>query len=150
MRAVIQRVSSASVSIGGTTISQIQTGLLVLLGVARDDSAEAGEWLAQKIAKARIFPDEAGHMNRSVLEIGGEILVVSQFTLFASTRKGTRPSFNGAGAPELAEPLYQTFVGQLSAALGKRVATGRFAADMKVSLVNDGPVTLLIDTQLRE
>ena len=150
MRTIIQRVSTASVSIDGTTTGQIGPGLLVLLGVAQGDTAEDGEWLAQKIAKLRIFPDESGQMNRSVADTGGDVLVVSQFTLFASTRKGTRPSFNAAAAPGLAESLYETFVTQISAALGKPVATGKFASMMQVSLVNDGPVTLIIDTKTRE
>ncbi|MFT3782045.1 MAG: D-aminoacyl-tRNA deacylase [Nibricoccus sp.] len=150
MRAIVQRVSSASVSIDGQVNGQIGTGLLVLLGIAQGDTAEDGEWLAQKIAKLRIFPDEAGQMNRCVADIGGGILVVSQFTLFASTRKGTRPSFNAAAAPDLAEKLYNEFVEQSTAALGRPIATGRFAAMMQVSLVNDGPVTLIIDTKVRE
>lgn len=150
MRAVIQRVSSASVSIDGAITGEIGTGLLVLVGVAQADTPEDGEWLAQKITRLRIFPDEAGQMNRSVQDVGGGILVVSQFTLFASTRKGTRPSFNGAGAPALAEELYLRFVEQTSAALGRPAATGRFAAMMQVSLVNDGPVTIIIDTKARE
>lgn len=150
MRAVLQRVSSSSVTIDGTVNGQIGRGLLILLGVAQGDTAEDGEWLAQKIAKLRIFPDDAGHMNRSVVDIGGGILVVSQFTLFASTRKGTRPSFNAAAEPVLAESLYQTFVSQMTSALGRPVATGRFAAMMEVALVNDGPVTLIIDSKTRE
>lgn len=150
MRAILQRVSTASVSIDGRVNGQIGPGLLVLLGVAQDDTTEDGEWLAQKIARLRIFPDDAGQMNRSVTDLGGGVLVVSQFTLFASTRKGTRPSFNAAAAPALAESLYNTFVTQMSDALGKPVATGQFAAMMQVSLVNDGPVTLIIDTKTRE
>lgn len=150
MRAILQRVSSASVTIDGQVNSQIGRGLLVLLGVAQGDTAEDGEWLAQKIAKLRIFPDDAGQMNRSVADVGGGILVVSQFTLFASTRKGTRPSFNAAAPPDLAEKLYDDFVRQMSAALGRPVATGRFAAEMQVALVNDGPVTLIVDTKTRE
>lgn len=150
MRAIIQRVSTASVSIDGQIHGQIGSGLLVLLGVAQGDTAEDGEWLAQKIAKLRIFADEAGHMNKSVADLGGGILVVSQFTLFASTRKGTRPSFNAAAAPDLAENLYNVFVGLMTTALGRPVATGRFAAMMQVALVNDGPVTLIIDTKTRE
>ena len=150
MRAVIQRVSSASVSADGGISGQIGPGLLVLVGVARDDTADDGAWLAQKIAKLRIFPDAGGQMNRAVTEMGGDILVVSQFTLHASVRKGTRPSYNDAAPPELAGPLYEEFVRQLEAALGRRVPTGRFGALMQVSLVNDGPVTILIDTQSRE
>jgi len=150
MRAIIQRVSTASVSIEGQIHGQIGSGLLVLLGVAQGDTAEDGEWLAQKIAKLRIFSDDAGQMNRSVTDIGGGVLVISQFTLFASIRKGTRPSFNAAAAPDLAENLYNTFVDQMTAALGRPVATGQFAAMMQVALVNDGPVTLIIDSKTRE
>lgn len=150
MRAVVQRVSSASVSIEGAVVGEIGPGLLVLLGVAEGDTPADGAWLAQKIAQLRIFSDDADRMNRSVQDIAGGVLVVSQFTLFASTRKGTRPSFNGAAAPELANSLYQDFVRQLETLLGRPVPTGRFGAMMKVALVNDGPVTLLIDTKTRE
>ena len=150
MRAVVQRVSSASVSIEGAVVGSIGPGLLVLLGVAEGDTPADGAWLAQKIAQLRIFSDEADRMNRSVQDIAGGVLVVSQFTLFASTRKGTRPSFNAAAAPELANSLYQDFVRQLETLLGRPVPTGRFGAMMQVALVNDGPVTLLIDTKTRE
>ena len=150
MRAVVQRVSSASVSIEGAVVGSIGPGLLVLLGVAEGDTPADGAWLAQKIAQLRIFSDEADRMNRSVQDIAGGVLVVSQFTLFASTRKGTRPSFNAAAAPELANSLYQDFVRQLESLLGRPVPTGRFGAMMQVALVNDGPVTLLIDTKTRE
>ncbi len=150
MRAIVQRVSSASVTIDHHVNGQIGPGLLVLLGVAQNDTPDDGEWLAQKIARLRIFSDNAGQMNRSVTDIGGDILVVSQFTLFACTRKGTRPSFNAAAAPALAETLYNQFVAQMSAARGRPVATGQFAAMMQVALVNDGPVTLIIDTKVRE
>jgi D-tyrosyl-tRNA(Tyr) deacylase len=150
MRAVIQRVSSANVNAGGEAAGQIGLGLLVLLGIARDDTADDCGWLAQKIVKLRIFPDADGQMNRAVTEVGGDILVVSQFTLHASVRKGTRPSYNDAAKPELAVPLYEEFVLQLQAALGRRVQTGRFGALMQVALVNDGPVTILIDTKSRE
>ena len=150
MRAVVQRVSSASVSIDGAVVGEIGPGLLVLLGVAEGDTPADGAWLAQKIAQLRIFADDADRMNRSVQDIAGGVLVVSQFTLFASTRKGTRPSFNAAAAPELANSLYQDFVRQLEALLGRPVPTGRFGAMMQVALVNDGPVTLLIDTKTRE
>ena len=143
MRAVIQRVSSASVSIEGTVRGAIGPGLLVLLGIAPDDSPADGEWLARKLCGLRIFPDEAGQMNRSVEDIAGGILVVSQFTLFASTRKGTRPSFNGAASPGLAKELYHAFLDQLAAVRGGlRPACGEFAAMMQVALVNDGPVTI--------
>lgn len=150
MRAVVQRVSSASVTIEGAVVGEIGPGLLVLLGVAEGDTPADGAWLAQKIAQLRIFSDGADRMNRSVQDIAGGVLVVSQFTLFASTRKGTRPSFNGAAAPELANSLYQDFVRQLESLLGRPVPTGRFGAMMQVALVNDGPVTLLIDTTTRE
>ena len=150
MRAVVQRVSSASVSIDGAVVGEIGPGLMVLLGVAEGDTPADGAWLAQKIAQLRIFADEADRMNRSVQDIAGGVLVVSQFTLFASTRKGTRPSFNAAAAPELANSLYQDFVRQLETLLGRPVPTGRFGAMMQVALVNDGPVTLLIDTKTRE
>ena len=150
MRAVVQRVSSASVTIEGAVVGEIGPGLLVLLGVAEGDTPADSAWLAQKIAQLRIFAAEADRMNRSVQDIAGGVLVVSQFTLFASTRKGTRPSFNAAAAPELANSLYQDFVRQLESLLGRPVPTGRFGAMMQVALVNDGPVTLLIDTTTRE
>jgi len=143
-------VSSASVTIEGAVVGEIGPGLLVLLGVAEGDTPADGAWLAQKIAQLRIFSDGADRMNRSVQDIAGGVLVVSQFTLFASTRKGTRPSFNAAAAPELANSLYQDFVRQLESLLGRPVPTGRFGAMMQVALVNDGPVTLLIDTKTRE
>jgi D-tyrosyl-tRNA(Tyr) deacylase len=150
MRAVIQRVATASVKTGDGISAEIGAGLLVLLGIARDDAPADCAWLAQKIVKLRIFPDEGGHMNRAVGDIDGEILVVSQFTLHASVRKGTRPSFNDAARPELAMPLYDEFILQLQTAFGRRVQTGKFGAMMKVALVNDGPVTLVIDTRIRE
>jgi D-tyrosyl-tRNA(Tyr) deacylase len=150
MRAVIQRVSSARVTVEGETTGEIGRGLLVLLGVAQNDTEADAQWLAAKIAALRIFEDEAGKMNRSVVDVAGGILVVSQFTLFASTRKGTRPSFNDAAKPEVAIPLYEAFNRHASAALGRPVATGRFAAKMDVALVNDGPVTLIIDSLVRE
>ncbi|MCX6956231.1 MAG: D-aminoacyl-tRNA deacylase [Verrucomicrobia bacterium] len=150
MRVVIQRVSEARVKIAGAIVGETGPGLLVLLGVAAGDTPEDGEWLAQKIAKLRIFPDPAGNMNLSVQETGGGILAISQFTLIASTRKGNRPSFNDAAKPDLARPLYETFLSQLEAALGRPVARGEFGADMKVSLVNDGPVTIIIDSRTRE
>ena len=150
MRAVIQRVSSASVSIGGQPTAAIQCGLLILLGIEQVDTAEEIEWLSGKIVRLRVFNDTQGAMNRSVQEIGGELLVVSQFTLFASTKKGNRPSYTRAARSEVAIPLYNQFVEKLSAELGKPVQTGEFGADMKVSLVNDGPVTILIDSRNRE
>lgn len=150
MRAVIQRVSSARVTVAGETTGEVGGGLLVLLGVAQGDTEADAQWLAEKIVALRIFEDDAGKMNRSVSDAGGGLLVVSQFTLFASTRKGTRPSFNDATKPELAIPLYETFVRLAAKALGRPVATGRFGAMMEVSLVNDGPVTLIVDSRTRE
>ena len=147
MKAVIQRVSSASVTIGGKTKSAIAQGLLVLLGVGHDDGQEDIDWLVKKIAGLRIFDDEAGVMNRSVVEIGGEVLVVSQFTLMASTKKGNRPSYINAAGHEIAIPLYEQFCTSLSEAIGRPVGTGEFGADMQVALVNDGPVTICIDTK---
>lgn len=150
MRVVLQRVSSASVAIDGRVAGRIDRGLLVLVGIEAADTAADGEWLAQKLCKLRIFADEAGQMNKSVVETGGGILLISQFTLHASTAKGTRPSFNAAARPEQARPLYETFIAQLSAALGQPVQTGEFGAMMQVSLVNDGPVTLIIDSKSRD
>ena len=150
VRAVIQRVSSASVTIDGAVRSAIGPGLLVLLGVGHEDGQEDLDWLVKKVAGLRIFNDEAGVMNRSVVEVGGEALVVSQFTLMASTRKGNRPSYVGAAGHGKAIPLYEAFCTALSAALGRPVGTGEFGADMQVALVNDGPVTICIDTKNRE
>ena len=150
MRAVIQRVSAASVTIGGAVKSSIGPGLLILLGIGREDGREDLDWLVKKIAGLRIFDDEAGVMNRSVTDIGGEALVVSQFTLMASTKKGNRPSYIGAAGHELAIPLYEQFCTALSAAIGRPVGTGEFGADMQVALVNDGPVTICIDTKNKE
>lgn len=137
-------------SIGGEVRSRIGAGLLVLLGIEDADEAEDGAWLAAKIAKMRIFGDDAGHMNLALGEIGGEALVVSQFTLHASTKKGNRPSFIRAARPEKAIALYERFVADLAAEIGKPVQTGEFGADMKVALVNDGPVTIWIDSRGRE
>lgn len=150
MRAVVQRVSSASVTIENETTAAISTGLLVLLGIEDADTMEEVEWLCGKLIHLRIFADELGVMNRSVRDVGGEILVVSQFTLFASTKKGNRPSYLRAAKPEVAIPLYEQFVARLTAGFGQLVHTGKFGADMKVALVNDGPVTILIDTKARE
>ncbi len=150
MRAVIQRVSSASVTIGGQVKSSIGKGLLVLLGVGYEDGQEDIDWLVKKISGLRIFDDEAGVMNRSVVDVGGEALVVSQFTLMASTKKGNRPSYIHAAGHEIAVPLYESFCTALSEAVGKPVGTGEFGADMKVALVNDGPVTICIDTKNKE
>lgn len=150
MRAVIQRVSSASVTIDGAVKSAIGEGLLILLGIGHEDGQEDIDWLVKKIAGLRIFDDDACVMNRSVVEIGGEALVVSQFTLMASTKKGNRPSYIHAARHELAIPLYEQFCAALAAAIGRQVGTGEFGADMKVALVNDGPVTICIDTKNKE
>ena len=149
MRTVIQRVSSASVSIGGAVRSAIGPGLLVLLGVGPDDTEDDVDYLVKKTAALRIFNDEAGVMNRSVIDTGGNILVISQFTIMASTRKGNRPSYVGAAGHETAVPLYELFCERLSQALGKRIGTGEFGADMQVALVNDGPVTICMDSKNR-
>jgi D-aminoacyl-tRNA deacylase len=150
MRAVVQRVTSASVAIGGAVTSNIGTGLLVLVAVEDADTNEDIEWLAGRLVRLRIFNDDEGVMNRSVHEVGGDILVVSQFTLFASTKKGNRPSYVRSAKPEIAVPLYERFIATLAAELGKLVHTGEFGADMKIALVNDGPVTILFDTKARE
>jgi D-aminoacyl-tRNA deacylase len=150
MKAVIQRVSSASVTISGIEKSHIGWGLLVLLGIEQEDTADDVVWLSKKIAAMRIFSDEAGLMNLSVQEIQGEIIVVSQFTLHASTKKGNRPSFIKAARPEQAIPLYAQFIQQLTQDCGRPVQTGEFGADMKVSLLNDGPVTIVMDTKNKE
>lgn len=150
MRAVIQRVSQAGVTIAGTVKSTIGRGLLVLLAVEDADTDTDIEWLSGKIARLRVFDDANGVMNLSVQETGGEVLVVSQFTLFASTRKGNRPSYIRSAKPELAVPLYEQFVARLAQDLGKPVATGEFGAMMNVSLVNDGPVTIIMDSKVRE
>jgi D-aminoacyl-tRNA deacylase len=150
MRAVIQRVSQAQVTIAGAVKGAIGPGLAVLLAVEPADTAEDLEWLSGKIVRLRIFNDDQGVMNRSVQEIGGDILVVSQFTLFASTRKGNRPSYSRSAGPDLAVPLYEQFVARLGLDLGKPVATGEFGAHMVVSLANDGPVTIIMDSKLKE
>ena len=150
MRIVIQRVSRASVSVAGTITGKIGRGLLALVGIEDGDGEEDIAWLGGKVVNLRIFPDEAGVMNRSVKEAQGEILVVSQFTLHASTKKGNRPSYIRASRPELAVPLYEAFVQRVSGELGAPVPTGRFGADMQVELLNDGPVTILIDSKARE
>lgn len=150
MRAVIQRVSSASVTIDGAVKSAIGQGLLILLGIGHEDGPEDIDWLVKKVAGLRIFDDEAGVMNCSIVDVGGEALVVSQFTLMASTKKGNRPSYIGAAGHELAIPLYEQFCAALSSAIGRPVGTGEFGADMKVALVNDGPVTICIDTKRKE
>ncbi len=145
MRAVLQRVRRAKVTVEGETTGEIGTGWLVLLGIAPGDTQKQVEWLADKVGNLRAFADDAGKMNRSVLDVGGSVLAVSQFTLYADCRKGRRPSFIGAALPAVAEPLYDAFVIALKA-LGVPVATGRFAADRQVELVNDGPVTLVLDS----
>ncbi|WP_299255762.1 D-aminoacyl-tRNA deacylase [uncultured Aquimarina sp.] len=150
MRAVVQRVSEASVEVEGKKISQIGSGLLILIGVEEKDTKEDIVWLSGKISRLRIFTDDSGVMNKSVLDINGEVIVVSQFTLHASTRKGNRPSYIKAARPETAIPLYEEFVKQLELELGKNIGTGVFGADMKVSLLNDGPVTIIIDTKNKE
>ena len=150
MRAVIQRVMSASVTIDGKVKSAIGPGLFILLGVGHEDGQEDLDWLVKKVAGLRIFNDDAGVMNRSVVEVEGECLVVSQFTLMASTKKGNRPSYIGAAGHEKAVPLYEQFCRALQSATGRPVGTGEFGADMKVSLVNDGPVTICIDTKNRD
>src|SRR6266704_5618949 len=147
MRAVIQRVTEAKVVIGGAVKGTISKGLLVLLAVEEADTTEDIEWLAGKIARLRIFDDENGVMNLSVQDIGGEILLVSQFTLFASTRKGNRPSYSRSAPPDRAIPLYEAFKARLAQDLGKPVQTGEFGADMAVTLTNNGPVTIIIDSK---
>lgn len=148
MRAVVQRVTRAQVTIGGEVAGEIGAGFLVLLGIGTGDDAEAVGWLADKILHLRVFPNEDGKFDRSLLDTGGEMLVVSQFTLFADTRRGRRPAFTGAARPEEAIPLYEAFVERIRAA-GVSVATGRFGADMQVELINDGPVTIPFDSQVR-
>lgn len=147
VRAVVQRVSRAAVRIDGETVTSIGPGLMILLGVAPDDTGTDLDWLCGKVARMRIFEDDDGKMNRSVAEAGGTALVVSQFTLHASTRKGNRPSFLGAAGPEHAEPLYRRFCDDLEALLGAPVARGRFGAMMEIDLVNHGPVTIVIDSK---
>ncbi|WP_318344118.1 D-aminoacyl-tRNA deacylase [Flagellimonas baculiformis] len=150
MRAVIQRVSRASVTVDGQVVSAIGQGLLVLLGIEDADGKEDTEWLSQKITNLRIFNDEHGVMNRSVLDVGGDIIVVSQFTLHAQTKKGNRPSYIKASKPDVAIPIYEAFVQKMEQDLGKKIGTGIFGADMKVELLNDGPVTITMDTKNKE
>ena len=150
MRAVIQRVTHASVTINGQVKSTIQQGFLILLGVCEEDTMEDVEWLVRKTAALRVFDDENHVMNRSIIDIGGEALVISQFTLYASYKKGNRPSWFRAGSHENSIPLYEAFCTQLSEAIGKPVGTGEFGADMKVELLNDGPVTICMDTKNKE
>ena len=146
MKVLIKRVSSASVSVGGECVAEIKTGLLVLLGISQSDTTKEAAWLASKVANLRVFNDDSGKMNLSLLEKKGEALVVSQFTLYGDARKGNRPSFVQAARPEIAEPLYKYFVAALQEHLGNQVQTGVFGADMQVSLVNDGPVTIIIES----
>ena len=150
MRIVIQRVSRASVTIEGTVKSAIKKGYLILIGVCEEDTEEDVEWLVRKVIGLRVFDDENGVMNRSIMDVDGNILVISQFTLFASYKKGNRPSWLRAARHEISVPLYESFCTKLSAALGKKVGTGEFGADMKVELLNDGPVTICMDTKNKE
>ncbi|MBM6805653.1 D-tyrosyl-tRNA(Tyr) deacylase [Bacteroides caecicola] len=150
MRVVIQRVSHASVTIGGVCKSAIREGLMILVGIEEADTREDADWLCKKVLNLRIFDDENGVMNRSVIDVNGEILVVSQFTLMASTKKGNRPSYIRAAGHQTAVPLYEYFCNELSIGLGKEVGTGEFGADMKVELLNNGPVTICMDTKNKE
>lgn len=150
MRAVLQRVSEANVIIDGKKTADIAQGLVVLLGIEEADTNEDIEWLTAKIAKLRIFNDAEGVMNLSVQDVDGDIIVVSQFTLHAATKKGNRPSYIKAAGPNIAVPLYETFIQKMECALGKTIQTGKFGADMKVALINDGPVTIIIDTKNKE
>ena len=150
MRTVIQRVQHCSVTIDGQLKSNIGNGMLVLVGIEDRDTQEDIEWLCKKIANLRIFDDENGVINRSVIDTGGEVMVVSQFTLHASTKKGNRPSYIHASKPDFAIPMYESFCAEMGLQIGKNVATGEFGADMKIELLNDGPVTILIDSQNKE
>ena len=150
MRVVIQRVSEASVTIDGEVVSSIGGGLLVFLGIEEGDNHDDGEWLVGKISRMRIFADAEDKMNLSLADVGGDAIVVSQFTLHAQTKKGNRPSFIRSAKPEISEPLYETFCSQMEKELGKSIGRGRFGADMKVALINDGPVTITIDSKVRE
>jgi len=150
MRAIIQRVTEASCTVEGNITGQIEQGYLILLGVEEADQEEDLQWLAQKIVNLRIFSDEQGLMNKSIQDIQGNILLISQFTLFAQTKKGNRPSFIRAAKPALAQPMYEAMIAQLSQLLGRPIASGVFGADMKINLLNDGPVTLIMDTKDKE
>lgn len=150
MRAVLQRVTEASCVVDKKITGQIENGFLVLLGIEDADTTEDLEWLAQKIINMRVFSDEQDLMNKSLADVNGNILLVSQFTLFASTKKGNRPGFTRAARPDVAIPLYEQMIGKLSSLLGKRIETGIFGADMKISLLNDGPVTIVVDTKNKE
>jgi D-tyrosyl-tRNA(Tyr) deacylase len=150
VRALVQRVRDASVTVDGRTTGAIGTGLLVLVGITNDDGAEDRDWLVRKLVQLRIFDDDDGVMNRSIVDAGGDILAVSQFTLYASTRKGNRPSYIAAARPEIAEPAFAAFVALLAATLAKPVPTGVFGAHMEVQLTNDGPVTIWLDSKVRD
>lgn len=150
MRVIIQRVSEASVKIEDSIKAQIDVGVLVLLGIEDEDTKEDIEWLVRKIINMRIFPDEEEVMNKSLIDIEGEVLLISQFTLHASTKKGNRPSYIKAAKPDIAIPLYEMFIQILEVELGKKIGTGKFGADMKVSLINDGPVTITMDSKNKE
>ena len=150
MRVVLQRVREASVEISETIVAKIGCGLVILLGIEPEDTVDDIKWLSAKISKLRIFSDAEELMNKSILDCKGEVILVSQFTLFASTKKGNRPGFTRSAKPDVAIPLYQSFIKQLESDLGKSIQTGEFGADMKVSLVNDGPVTITIDTKNKE
>ena len=150
MKIVIQRVLEASVKIENTTVASIKTGLLILLGIVEDDTQDDIDWLCKKVVNLRIFPDENGVMNTALKDANGDVIIVSQFTLHASTKKGNRPSYIKAAKPDVAIPLYESFVKQMEFDLGKKIQTGQFGADMKVELLNDGPVTIIIDSKNRE
>lgn len=150
MRVVVQRVLEASVVVSGTAVASISKGLLLLLGITHTDTEEDIDWLVKKISQLRIFEDASGQMNASLQEVQGELILVSQFTLFAATKKGNRPSYIRAAKPEVAEPLYEAFGEAMEKTLGKKIGRGVFGADMKVSLINDGPVTIVIDSQQKE
>ncbi|TYB78255.1 D-aminoacyl-tRNA deacylase [Bizionia myxarmorum] len=150
MKAVIQRVSQASVTIIGKKVASINDGLVVLLGIVNEDVSEDISWLSNKIVNMRIFPDAEGVMNKSLLDINGDVIIVSQFTLHANTKKGNRPSYIKAAKPDVAIPLYESFIKQMELDLGKSIQTGEFGADMQVALINDGPVTIIIDTKNKD
>lgn len=150
MKTVIQRVTKASVIIESEKVASIESGLLILLGIVNDDTEEDIKWLSNKIVNLRVFSDENGVMNKSLIDIDAEVIVVSQFTLHASTKKGNRPSYIKAAKPDIAIPLYEKFIQQIEFDLGKKIQTGKFGADMKVELLNDGPVTIIIDSKSKE
>lgn len=150
MRAVLQRVTQASCTVGGEVTGSIDAGLLILLGISADDTQDDLQWLAQKIASMRIFGDDEGLMNKSIMDIGGRILLISQFTLFAQTKKGNRPSFIRAAKPDVAVPLYEQMIKTLGELTSTKIETGIFGADMKITLTNDGPVTIILDTKDRD